>query len=81
MEIVFDEPKRLANLNKHGVDFATLDLEFFLHSKVVPAREGRVKALGLHKGRYISVIFKPLGVEAISIISMRRASKNERPQV
>jgi hypothetical protein len=28
MEIVWDEPKRLANLDKHGLDFADLDETF-----------------------------------------------------
>jgi len=28
VKIVWDEPKRLANLDKHGLDFADLDLGF-----------------------------------------------------
>ncbi len=30
MKIVWDEPKRLADIEKHGLDFAALDEEFFL---------------------------------------------------
>jgi hypothetical protein len=29
MKIVWDEPKRLTNLAKHGLDFADLDTDFF----------------------------------------------------
>jgi uncharacterized DUF497 family protein len=29
MKIVWDEPKRLINLAKHGLDFADLDTNFF----------------------------------------------------
>jgi uncharacterized DUF497 family protein len=29
MKIVWDEPKRLANLDKHGLDFADLNETFF----------------------------------------------------
>lgn len=34
MKIVWDEPKRLANIEKHGLDFAALDDEFFLTSTI-----------------------------------------------
>lgn len=78
MEIVWDNPKRLANLDKHGMDFATLDLDFFAAAMVVPGHDGRYRAIGRHEGRAITVVFAPLGSEAISVISMRPASKNER---
>lgn len=29
MEIVWDEPKRLANIAKHGIDFADIGEDFF----------------------------------------------------
>lgn len=32
MKIVWDEPKRLANLAKHQLDFATLDFAYFLRA-------------------------------------------------
>ncbi|WP_295049215.1 hypothetical protein [uncultured Paracoccus sp.] len=44
--IVWDEPKRLTNLAKHGLDFAELDETFFLAAMVVPARNGRHMAKG-----------------------------------
>jgi uncharacterized DUF497 family protein len=36
MKIVWDEPKRLANLYKHGLDFADLNESFFDDALVLP---------------------------------------------
>jgi uncharacterized protein len=39
VKIVWDEPKRLANIAKHGgLDFADLDEEFFEQSMIVRGR-------------------------------------------
>ena len=73
-----DEPKRTANLRNRGLDFADLDIEFFGASTVIPAKAERLKAIGEYGGTILTVIFKPLGSEAISVISMRRASRKER---
>ena len=79
MIITWDNAKRLANLDKHGLDFADLDLDFFLDSSIVPAQGHRHKAIGqLGLEAMIAVVFAPLGAEAISIVSMRFASKKER---
>ncbi|MCB1466340.1 BrnT family toxin [uncultured Paracoccus sp.] len=78
MLIVWDEPKRKANLAKHGMDFADLDAEFLLDALVIPAKQGRFKAMGRFADGTIAVIFATLGTEAISLISMRPASKQER---
>jgi uncharacterized DUF497 family protein len=78
MRIIWDEPKRLANLTKHGMDFAGLEQEFFENATVVPASDGRSIAVGRHLGNVIVVVFAPLGREAISVISMRPASRRER---
>jgi len=79
MIIVWDEPKRQQNLAKHGLDFADLDLEFFLAARVRPVRHRRTMAVGEFDGQIvIAVIFDPLGSEAISLISMRPASRKER---
>lgn len=81
MIIVWDEPKRLANIDKHGLDFADLDLSFFLNASIRTARSGRAIAIGEFKGRVIvAVVFLPMGREAISIISMRPASRKERSE-
>jgi uncharacterized DUF497 family protein len=77
--ITYDEPKRRSNLAKHGMDFAALTVEFFLSAYIEPARQGRSLAIGEIDGEtVIAVVFRPLGSEAISVISMRRASQKER---
>ncbi|MCZ7488525.1 BrnT family toxin [Rhizobium rhizogenes] len=79
MKITYDEAKRTTNIEKHGFDFADLTIDFFLSSKVVPANEGRSMAIGEFNGQVIvAVVFRPLGSEAISVISMRAASRKER---
>ncbi|MBZ9743087.1 MULTISPECIES: BrnT family toxin [unclassified Mesorhizobium] len=77
-EIIWDEPKRATNLENRGFDFAELDIEFFAASVVLPTKIGRLKAIGEFRGTILAVIFRPLGSEAISVISMRRASRKER---
>jgi hypothetical protein len=79
MIIAWDEPKRLANLAKHGRDFVDLTLELFETSFVLAARSPRFKAIGmLGDEAAVVVILAPLGSEGISIISMRAASEKER---
>ncbi|HWV19966.1 MAG TPA: BrnT family toxin [Devosia sp.] len=79
MEITWDEPKRRSNLAKHGLDFADLVPEFFLTAFVEPAKDGRLLAMGEFNGVIvIVVVFRPLGSEAVSVISMRPASRKER---
>lgn len=79
MRVLWDEPKRKANLAKRGMDFAALDEEFFGESAVYPVKRNRWIAIGtLEDGRIAAVIFVPLGREAISVISMRPASLKER---
>lgn len=82
MIITWDERKRLANLSKHGLDFADLTMDFFERSLVFNAKQDRFLALGRLGGRIVvAVIFLPLGTEALSVISMRSASKKEREHV
>lgn len=78
MRIVWDEPKRQANIIKHGLDFADLTMAFFETAVVRPARSPRFKAFGRFEDGTIAVVFAALGTEAISVISMRRASAAER---
>lgn len=66
------------NLARHGLDFVDLDEEFFLSSIVVPAKEGRLMAIGRLKPDVIVVVFAVLGTEGVSVISMRAASRKER---
>ena len=76
--IVWDGPKRERNLRERKLDFADLTEEFFVAAATYPAREGRLMAVGEFRGQLHVVIFKPLGTEAVSVISMRRASRKER---
>ena len=79
MVITFDNAKRLANLAKHGLDFAALTVEFFEGAVIGEARAPRVVAIGrLPSGEVVTVIFARLGTEALSVISMRRSNRKER---
>jgi uncharacterized DUF497 family protein len=83
MKIVWDEPKRRSNLATHGLDLA--DAESFAWEDAVvipghPASDGRprFRAVGWLADELVTVVFSPLGAEAISVISMRAASRKER---
>ncbi|GLQ09491.1 hypothetical protein GCM10007913_14230 [Devosia yakushimensis] len=78
MRIVWDEPKRRANIAKHGMDFAELTTAFFEEAIIVPGKSGRKVAIGWFDGAGIVVIHVIYGTEAISVISMRAASPRER---
>lgn len=82
MKIVWDESKRQINIAKHGLDFADLTLEFFLTAIIASAKQDRFLAIGQWNGEtVIAVVFRPLGSEALSIVSMRRASAQERSKI
>jgi uncharacterized DUF497 family protein len=83
MKIVWDEPKRLANIEKHGLDFADIgDLDWaravIEESKPDAFGKRRMKAIGYFRDGTAAAIFATLGTEAISIISFRPASERER---
>lgn len=78
MKIVWDEPKRRANLDKHEMDFADLNETFFDNALVLVTYRNRWRAIGTNIRGVVSVIFATRGTEGISIISMRPASKKER---
>ena len=78
MQITWDHPKRLANISKHGLDFASLTEEFFADAMVLSGKAGRYRAIGKDRNGVICVVFATLGLEGISVISMRPASKDER---
>jgi uncharacterized DUF497 family protein len=72
--------KRLANLDKHGLDFADLNETFFDTALVIPSRNKSKRwiAVGVSIRGVIVVVFARLGREGVSIISMRPASRSER---
>ncbi len=83
--IVWDEPKRLANIDKHGLDFTDFEAGFdFETALAMPARDSptgrrRVKLIGTMEGVLVVVaILSPLGGEAVALVSLRRASRKER---
>lgn len=78
MQIVWDERKRQANINKHGFDFEDLSEEFFVTAVIVPANYKRSMAIGRLRDGTIAVVFMFLGTQGISVISMRTADRNER---
>jgi hypothetical protein len=78
VKIVWDEPKRRANLDKHGMDFADLNETFFDNALVLATHRNRWRAIGINSRGVVAVIFATLGTEGVSIVSMRPASKKER---
>lgn len=82
MKIVWDEVKRQSNLAKHGLDFASLTVEFFEAARVETTKHDRFLAIGELDGvAVVAVVFRPLGSEALAVISMRRANEKERSQL
>jgi uncharacterized protein len=80
VKIVWDEPKRLANLDKHGLDFADLNETFFDNAVVLPShnKANRWVAVGVTSAASSSWCSRGLATRGVSIISMRPASRNER---
>ncbi len=78
MKIIWDERKRLKNVEKHRLDFLDLPLEFFAEAMILNARDGRLKAIGDLTEDTVVVIFVKLGFQGISLISLRPASRKER---
>lgn len=83
--IVWDEPKRLANLAKHDLDFADFETGFdfatALEVTAKPSRTGRSRSplIGSFRGRLVvAAIVSPLGTQALALISLRPASSSER---
>jgi len=82
--IGWDEPKRLRNLEVHGFDFADVERSFdFAEATISPGHPGpdgrrRWVATGFLGDDLVSVVFAPLGTEAVSLISVRIASRKER---
>lgn len=85
MRIVWDPPKRLTNLKQHRLDFADFEDGFdwnnFLTLPAKPSRTGRKRAhlIGSLNGeRFVVAVVSPLGSEALSLVSLRPASRKER---
>jgi uncharacterized protein len=78
MRFLWDERKRLSNNAKHALDFADVENGFdWVNASITPTKDGRFKAVGKLNGKNVVVIFATLGIEALSLISLRRASRGE----
>jgi uncharacterized DUF497 family protein len=78
MRILWDEPKRLANIDKHQIDLREVTEDFINEGKLYPAKLGRIAVVGMHKGHVMTAIVERLGNEAVAVISFRIASRKER---
>ncbi len=85
MTVTWSEPKRQANLLKHGFDFedfeACFDADTALFRPAKPSSNGRARIMliGAWEERIVvTVIISPLGSEAIALVSIRSASNKER---
>ncbi len=81
MQFVWDESKRLANLSKHGLDFA--DAEQVFNNPLVVFEdtrasygEQRMVAIGLLQALVIVIVHVDAD-NIIRVISMRKATRNE----
>jgi uncharacterized protein len=83
MRVFWDEPKRQANMVTHGLDLAdaeSFDWDAAIVVRGHMSRDGRLRfrAIGWLGHELVALVFSPLGTEAISVISLRRASRAER---
>jgi uncharacterized protein len=83
MKVVWDEPKRRINLARHGLDLADAESFDWDTALVLPGHTGddgrpRFRAIGRLGRDLVTLVFSPLGSEAVSAISLRRASRLER---
>jgi uncharacterized DUF497 family protein len=69
MKIVWDEPKREANIAKHGLDFASLTVEFFEAAHVEAARRNRFLAIGEIEGTAVVAGFSGRSVPRLCRLS------------
>ena len=83
MLMVWDEPKREINLRTHRLDFVDAREQFQWNtariSRSHPGEDGRERfvATGRLDGRLVTLVFSLLGTEAVSVISLRPASRKE----
>jgi hypothetical protein len=80
--IDWDQRKRLANLKKHGFDFADADrifdgVTFTFEDDRISYAEQRFVTLGSLDGTLVSIVHTEQA-DHIHVISMRKATKHER---
>jgi len=83
MEITWNPAKRLANLKKHGLDFADAELVFSGYTLTRPDHcfdydgEARFSTIGLLDEVVVMIAHTESG-DHIHLISMRKAERHER---
>ena len=85
MKFFAPQPKRSANIAKHGYDPADFEAAFsfnrYLSRRTKPSQTGRERLLLVgtwFDGSVITVILSPLGTEGCDVVSVRDASDKER---
>ena len=82
MKFIWDESKRISNINKHGLDFVLTYLifendTFTFEDNRIAYNERRFITLGLLDGAVVVVVHAETDNE-IRVISLRKAVKNEQ---
>jgi uncharacterized DUF497 family protein len=82
MDFTWDPDKRLANLKKHGLDFADAEQVFSGYTQTFPDNrfaygEMRYITVGLLDGAVVAIAHTETE-DDIRVISMRKAKRNER---
>lgn len=82
MIFTYDPPKRALNIANHGFDLADAGSCDWTNALITPSYgvrlgSARFKAVLPFEGELVAVVFQRLGIEALSVISMRRASRRE----
>ncbi|KJH71936.1 BrnT family toxin [Aliterella atlantica] len=82
MEFEWDEAKRLANIDKHGIDFIDVPPVFDGYTVTIEDDrysygEQRFVTFGLLQGRLITVVYSERN-DCIRVISARKATKYEQ---
>jgi uncharacterized DUF497 family protein len=84
MRFEWDEAKRLANIEKHGIDFvrATSAFDGRVALTIPSRRFGELRFLTVARidGKLVSVVWTPRGQGSTRLISARRASSAEERQ-
>jgi len=85
MRFEWDQAKNRTNLRKHGLDLAEAVEMFFGHLLIRPDTredygEDRWIGIGITKGRIAFVAFTESSQGTIRIISLRKASNEERKE-
>jgi len=83
MEYVWDETKRQTNLRVHRLDFETIrrfEWRTAIFRPTYSSEYGnrRFMAIGFLDDQLVAGVFSGLGREAVSLISLRHASRSER---